>query len=415
MPLPAGRPRRLWARPVTWLGLALAAAIGSGAYAWTTRAPSVDVVVVRRGPLVQRLVTTGRVMAPARIELGSTVLGEVVEVRVQDGARVAEGELLVRLDDTIARAEVAQAKAALGSAHARVGVVGRVTSRLAERTVEERVTGFDRAEREFQRTRQLHAEGALPDAELDAAQATLDVARSQLAAARASLQSTSPGGDEYSATAATATEARAALAVAEARLAATRVEAPTAGVVLERKVEPGDVVQPGAGLLTLLGDGAPRLSAEADEKYLGVVSIGQAATAVADAVPDQPFPARLTYVAPAVDPGRGTVELRFSVPEPPPFLRPELTVSVNLDVARREATVTLPLAAIRDAAGAAPWVLIVVEDHLERRPLRLGIRGDERIEVLEGASEGERVVVATGPVPAAGARVSPREVGGSDG
>ncbi len=366
----------------------------------------------QKRPLVQRLVTTGRVMAPARIELGTTVLGKVVEVRVQDGATVAEGELLVRLDDTIARAEVAQAKAALGSAHARVGVVGRVSSRIAERTVEERASSFDRAERDFQRAKQLHAEGALPDAELDAAQTALDVARSQLAAARATLESTSPGGGEYSATAATATEAQAALAVAEARLAATRIEAPTAGVVLERKVEPGDVVQPGTGLITLLGAGAPRLSAEADEKYLGVASVGQTATAIADAVPDRPFPARLVYVAPAVDPARGTIELRFAVPEPPAFLRPELTVSVNLDVARREATVALPLAAIRDAATDQPWALVVAGDRLERRPLRLGIRGDERIEILEGVSEGERVVVASSSVPAAGARVRPREVEG---
>ncbi len=412
MPLPPGGPRPRWARPGTYFALALVVATGVGAHAWATRAPRVDVVIAQKRPLVQRLVTTGRVMAPARIELGTTVLGKVVEVRVQDGATVAEGELLVRLDDTIARAEVAQAKAALGSAYARVGVVGRVTSRIAERTVEERTASFDRAERDFQRARQLHAEGALPDAELDAARTALDVARSQLAAARAALESTSPGGSEYSATAATAAEAQAALAVAEARLAATRIEAPTAGVVLARKVEPGDVVQPGTGLITLLGAGTPRLSAEADEKYLGVASVGQTAIAIAAAAPDRPFPARLIYVAPAVDPGRGTIELRFAVPEPPAFLRPELTVSVNLDVARREATVALPLAAIRDAATEQPWALVVAGDRLERRPLRLGIRGDERIEVLEGVREGERVVVTSRSVPAAGERVRPREVEG---
>ena len=384
--------------------------IVAAASVYAVRPRQVDVVVASRAPLEQRLVSTGKVLAAARIGVGSTVLGRVAEVRVEDGDQVAAGELLVQLDATIARAEVAQARAAVNTAYARVGTVGRVTNRIAERTVEERTASFERAEREWQRTKQLHDEGALSASEFDAARAAFDVAKSQLDAARAEAESTAPGGSEISATAATVAEARAALAVAEARFAATRIEAPTAGVVLARKVEPGDVVQPGATLIDMLGAGATRLSAQADEKYLGIVALGQRGTAVADAMPNQPFPVTLDWVAPAVDPARGTIELRFAVEKPPKFLRPDLTVSVNLDVARRDAAVVLPLAAVREAASDAPWALIVVDDVLERRPLRVGIRGDERVEILSGVSEGDRVVVSTTVVPAVGSRVRVREV-----
>ncbi|MBN2192134.1 MAG: hypothetical protein JW751_04905, partial [Polyangiaceae bacterium] len=110
-------------------------------------------------------------------------------------------------------------------------------------------------------------------------------------------------------------------------------------------------------------------------------------------------------MAPAIDPARGTVELRFAVEEPPGFLRPDLTISINLDGARRDATVALPLAAVRDAASAEPWALAVVNDVVERRALRLGtgyVAGHPLAEVggslesLRAASEG----LAGAPEPA---------------
>lgn len=414
-PLPAVRASRWWESRSSWAAslLALGALVGSWGYA--RRPAPVDVVLARKGPLEQRLVTTGRVLPPARIGLGSTVLGRVTEVRIEDGTRVERGELLVRLDDAVAQAEVAQARAALNAALARVGRVARVSNRVAERVVDERVAAFERAEREWQRAKRLEAEGAITEAELDELRTRFEIARSQLATARAEVESTAPGGGEHSAVTATATEARAALAVAEARLAATRIEAPSPGVVLARRVEPGDVVQPGSPLVELLGAGETRLMAQVDEKYLGLIALEQRATAIADARPERPFSTELVWIAPAVDPGRGTIELRFAVREPPTFARPEMTVSINLELARRDAALMLPLHAIRDATGESPWAMVVVDERLERRPLRLGIRGDEWVEILAGVSEGEPVAVGPQAVPAIGARVRPRVVEPRDG
>jgi HlyD family secretion protein len=170
------------------------------------------------------------------------------------------------------------------------------------------------------------------------------------------------------------------------------------------------VVSPGATVAVLLGRGATRLSALVDEKYLGVLTLQQRATVVADALPERPFPAALAWIAPAVDAGRGTVELRFSVAKPPVELRPDQTVSLNVDVTRREATLSLPPSAVRDAAGDAPWALVVAGDRLERRALRLGIRGDDRLEVLAGVTEGEPVVLGARVTLVPGARVRPRVV-----
>ena len=81
---------------------------------------------------------------------------------------------------------------------------------------------------------------------------------------------------------------------------------------------------------------------------------------MADAFPAQPFDAELYYLAPAVDPQRGTVETRFRVPAAPPFLRPDMTVSVETITGHRDATLVLPAEAVRDPDSGKPWAIATV-------------------------------------------------------
>ncbi len=97
------------------------------------------------------------------------------------------------------------------------------------------------------------------------------------------------------------------------------------------------MVQPGRTLLVVARDGPTQLSVLPDEKNLAFLRLGQPATASVDAFPDRVFPARVAYIAPAVDLSRGTVEVKLDVPDPPPFLRPDMTVSVNVEVGRDRA------------------------------------------------------------------------------
>ena len=102
------------------------------------------------------------------------------------------------------------------------------------------------------------------------------------------------------------------------------------------------------------GDGATEIVIEPDERNLAWLRVDQSGKASADAYPDQVFDARITYIAPAVDRQRGSIEVRLAVPEPPATLRPDMTVSVDLTVASANNVFTLPSDSIRDAATAAP-------------------------------------------------------------
>ncbi len=133
--------------------------------------------------------------------------------------------------------------------------------------------------------------------------------------------------------------------------------------------------------------------------------MGQKARASADAYPQQVFDAEVSYIAPSVDPQRGSVEIRLRVPAAPSLLKPDMTVSIDLLVESKKAALTLPSETVRGAATATPYVLAVENGRLVRKDIRLGIRGEGTVEVASGLDEGAEVVVPDGQLVAAGARV----------
>jgi HlyD family secretion protein len=168
-------------------------------------------------------------------------------------------------------------------------------------------------------------------------------------------------------------------------------------------VDPGQIVQPGRALFVFAATGPTQLVGLADEKFLSQLAPGQPARVVADAFPQQPFDARLARLAPGVDVQRGTVEVKFDVPAPPPFLREDMTLSMQVVTSTRERALTLPATAVI-GAGIDARVRTVVDGRIVERPIRTGLRTLERVEVTDGMTVGEAVLAE--PLSSApGARV----------
>ena len=179
---------------------------------------------------------------------------------------------------------------------------------------------------------------------------------------------------------------------AQARLAYTTIRAPAAGTLIARDVERGDVVQPGKVLMVLSPSGETQLVLQIDERNLGKLKLGQPALASADAYATQKFPAELVYVNPGVDAQRGTVEVKLRVPEPPDYLRQDMTVSVDIEVERHRDVLAVPAIAVRDASGPSPWVLKVKTGRASVQMVKLGLRGETGVEIREGLEPGDVVV-----------------------
>lgn len=353
------------------------------------------------------VVASGRVLPPARVDIGATITGRVETVHVREGARVAENEILVELEQRELKAAVAQAQAAVKRAQARVNSVQTLALPTAVAAQQQAQANLSLAEREAKRARDLLAKGFVSQSRVDDAERQLEVARSALAGARAQSGAQASGGAEAQQAQSQRVEAEAALQLAQAKLAQALIRAPAAGIVLERLIEPGDIAQPGRRMMTLALDGAARLIVQVDEKNLPLIKAGAVATAAADAFPNERFEAVVNYISPGIDPARGTVELRLDVAKPPSLLKADMTVAIDVPGPVLKQTILLPTEVIRQLQTEAPWVLVEREGRAVRVPVKTGLQTKGRVVVSEGIRAGERVILSRDLE--AGARVRGRE------
>jgi HlyD family secretion protein len=392
-----------------WFWAVIAAvAVALGLVVWQRwRGPKVSVAAVQRREIVQTLVVSGRVLPPARINVGSLVSGVARTLGAREGDHVQAGDLLVQLDDAELRASLAQAEAGLAVARARLQQSRTVNARVAGEAHRQADVNLESAELGYQRSLALFRGGGISQAELDEARRAHDIARSQHESTEAQVKAVGPGGADHQAAVASVAQAAAGVAVAQVRLGEAKITAPTAARVLSRAVEQGELVAVGRALFVLAQDGPTELVIEPDEKNLRSLALGQKARASADAFPQESFAAEISYIAPAVDPQRGTIELRLTVPAPPAYLKPDMTVSVDAELGRRPDALVVPADALHDVGTPGPWVFVVKGDLLERRDVKLGLRGDGIVELGAGVAEGEIVALAGAGELAAGARIRP--------
>ena len=449
-------------RRLLWLlgAVLLLAGLGFAGTAWW-RGPQVEVIEVRRAPLVRTLQFSARVATLSRVDIGSTLTGRVEQVQVREGDAVQAGQVLVQLESDELRAALAQTEAAEQQARAALAGLrgsGRAAAQGALAQAEATQRAADAA---LARAEQLVAQGFYSGAQLDAARRAAAVAGAQSRSARAQVQASADAGTDVAQARAQLDVARAAASAARARLAQASLRAPLDARVLVREVEPGQIVQPGKALLSLALAGPTQLVAQVDERFLDQLRPGQSAAVVADAFPDQRFAARVLSLAPAVDAQRGAIEVKFALADstPPAFLREDMTLSVEVETGRRNSALVLPQSALRPLAagsantvsgggggggggggagvpatnavpsaaapdagnavaaaapqGTAREVLVVQGGRAQLRSVRLGLHTLGAVEVLDGLQEGEQVLVrsagAKGPLQP-GPRVRARPV-----
>jgi HlyD family secretion protein len=356
--------------------------------------PEVQTEAVQRRDVLQTLVASGRVETPHRVNIGAQITGTVARVPVTEGQTVKAGDVLVELVSTELQSARRQAQQAVVQAQNRLRQMNELQGPVVQQTLRQAQASLDTAQASWQRNQALFEQGFIGQAALDESRKALALADAQVLAARQQVTSTRSGGAEHSLALGAVAEAQANAETVNAKARYAVIQAPASGQLIGRNVEVGDVVQAGKVLMTLSPEGAMQLVVQIDEKNLRLMALGQQALASADAYPQQAFKAQVAYINPGINAQTGAVEIKLDVLEPQQNLKQDMTVSVDLVVARKPQVLALQVGRVNEIGGASPWVWLAQAGRVVRRPVQLGLRGGAWVEVLEGLREGDAVITS---------------------
>ena len=364
-----------------WRGLKLTlvvALIGYGVYVARFSPLRVAGHPVGRGEIVAEVMGTGTLEARVRTTISPKISGRIGQILADEGDRIRKGDVLVRLDDAelVQQVEIAQATLAASQA-----AVERLKSDR-----ERAVAVAGQAKREYQRIQRLINQSAITESELDKAVESVAVADAGLARADAAIVE---GQQQVLA-------AEKTLAYHRARLADTEIAAPFDGLIVRRQRDPGDVVVPGSPILQLVSLEQLWISAWIDETQMARLDVGQPARVVFRSEPERSYPGEVSRLGKEADRETREFIVDVHVLELPKNWAVGQRAEVYVETARKSDVVLLPAAHVRWNADTS-GVYVQQQERAAWRPLQLGLRSRDAIEVVGGLQAGDTVVVPQDP------------------
>jgi membrane fusion protein, multidrug efflux system len=306
-----------------------------------------NIAVVAVGPISTGPSISGALIPERSATVRAQLSGSVLQTYAEQGQAVRAGTTLAKMDQTALQEPYLSARAGLASAS----------------------NNNDIAQRELARSEKLLAAGAISERDIDQS-------RRNAIAARAALE-----------------DAKARLATAQKQWGNSMVTAPISGVVSERQVSAGDVVQPGAAMFTIVDPSSMRLEASVPADQLSMVRVGVPVSFTVTGYPDRQFLGRVTRVNPTADPATRQVRIYVSIPNAGRTLVGGLFANGRI-AATAHNGISAPLSAV-DMRGTAPTVVRIKNGKADRVQVQLGIRdeGSERIEILSGVQAGDTLLL----------------------
>lgn len=309
---------------------------------------------IRIGPSI-----SGTMTPQEEATLRSEMSGPVVQTYVEQGQPVKRGQPLARIDDTSIREAMLSAQSAARSAQ----------------------LSLDNAKRDAERQQRLETAGAVAPRDVEAAQRTLASAQAAMA------------------------DAQSRLTAAQQQLTKTTFRAPFDGLVSERPVNAGDVVQPGTAIATVVNPASMRLEGSVPAEQLSSLKIGTPVIFTVNGYGTQTFTGRIDRINPTADPTTRQVRVYVTIPNEKSTLVGGLFADGRVATESRQG-IMLPTTAV-DERGISPLALRIRSDTVESVPVQLGIRDNasDRVEIRSGVSVGDTLLANAAQGLAPGTRV----------
>jgi membrane fusion protein, multidrug efflux system len=351
------------------------------------RASAVEVETIRTTGITDVYRASGTVRARYSAVIAARIAAGILEVRVHSGDRVHPGQTLIALDRRDLEACVRRSEAARVEADSAIAE--------AENAVQAARANFELARVTHRRFQDLLAKDSVSRQEFDESQA-------RLASAEAALEMAASKRRQVEAR---RSQAEAEVAAARVTLGYATLTAPFAGLVTDRKADPGSLTTPGVPLLTLEREDDLRLEASIDESRLGLARIGERLAVELEGL-NRTVMGRVAEIVPSVDSSTRTITAKIDLPSTP-GLRSGMFARAAFAASERQALV-VPQSAVLDR-GQIRCVYVVDGDTAHLRFVTLGEGRDNGREVLSGLTAGERIIVAPPPLLTDGSRIAAGE------
>jgi len=373
---------RTWGLRIAKLGLAVGVV---GALVYWLRWTPILVIEHRvvEGSIVAEVMGTGTLEARVKTVISPKISGRIREIHVDQGDRVTAGQLLVRLDDEELTQQVEIARA--NQAATEAAIERLKTDKLRTIAI------LTQAEQHYERTSQLRQSNSVSDEDLDKAREGFAVAQAGLANSEAAIAEAQK---ELVTTDKT-------LQYHQARLADTQITTPFDGLIVARQRDPGDVIVPGGSILTLISTDQLWVSAWVDETEMAKLAPDQPARVVFRSEPDKSYPASVIRLGRETDRETREFIVDVSVLELPGNWAVGQRADVFIETARENSAIVVPPAFIiwreeRAATGGVtktPGVFLNDAEQSRWQTLKLGLRGRDAVQVIEGLSVDDRLII----------------------
>lgn len=389
--------------------------IGGGYFTLTNNAKPkvVEVVQVFRAtisPGEAVLAASGHVSARAKVDVGSSASG-IVEFILKQGEFVEQGQIIARLDDSEAQAQMLQAKASLSEAQIKLDELQAGSRQQEIAQAKAGVTQVEaklkNAKMSLQRTRELYKSGLISRQALDEAETQADVAQAEYAAAaqQYELVRLGPRVEQIEQARSQVQVAQASVRYYAALLDKKVVRAPISGVVLERFVSRGEMVGMGfagqdygkAALLTIADPKDLQVELDISEKDISKVVLRQPANIILDAYPGQTYQGELVELSPKANREKGTIQVKVKVGDPDSRWRPGMTAQVNFLQTQQpqseQSAILIPKAALVSRAEGS-FVYLVKDSRVSAQAVKTGRVADNAVEIVQGLQDVDTVIVS---------------------
>jgi HlyD family secretion protein len=359
---------------------------------------SVQVAPVEK-TTIQHVIKSQAILFPKQqAAIVSKISAPVQKFLIKRGSPVRKRQLLAVLENRDLSAAAQDTQGAFSQAQATYATTTAAgvpeEMQKAEADAQQAQKALDAQEKVYQSRQQLYEQGALPRKELDQSGVEVTQARNQYAIAKRHLDTLQAVGkqQELKAAAGQLESAKGKYLGAEAQLSYSEIRSPINGVVTDRPLYPGEMAAAGTAIVTVMDISALIAKAHIPQADAALLKIGDKGTIVVPGL-DEPVEGKVTVVSPALDPNSTTVEVWLEAKNPKQQLKPGTSVQLSLTAKTVKDALVVPAAAVITAADGSTAVMVAGSDgKAHQKRVKLGIRQDDDVQILEGVSESDRVV-----------------------